>query len=320
MRLNSFAIALVLILGLCSSAFAQFQEGGDADGATLGKSRTQRWRAGIIITAKDGPCKGIVGYAPVPVDWPEQEVIVVDEDISPGGKISYRPVEGSGKVMVIKFPNLSGGKTAKALVTFEIRRSTLEPPEDTEKWKIPQKSKLDRKLRIYLGPSPYIQCRDSKIRNLAKEIIVDKEQAWEKAEAIYDWVQKNIDYEKGPLKGALKALRDKKGDCEELSSLFIGLCRASGIPARTVWVPEHCYAEFYLVDDKNNGYWFPCQPAGSREFGGITELRPILQKGDNFRRPDNRRERVRYLSERVTVARPTGKPGVTPVHELLGTQ
>ena len=43
------------------------------------------------------------------------------------------------------------------------------------------------------------------------------------------------------------ALRDGTGDCEELSSLFIALCRAHGIPARTVWVPDHCYPEFYLA-------------------------------------------------------------------------
>ena len=284
----------------------------------MGKSQTQRWQAGIVITAKDGPCKGIVGYVPVPIEWPEQEVTVVEEDISTGAKINYRPVEGSAKVMVVKISSLAGGKAAKALVTFEIRRSVLEPPEETEKWEIPSKNKLDRNLRIYLGPSPYIQSRDPKIRSLAKEISDAKETAWEKVEAIYDWVQANIQYKKGPLKGAIKALKDKEGDCEELSSLFIGMCRAIDVPARTVWVPGHCYAEFYLVDDKNQGQWFPCQPAGSREFGGINELRPILQKGDNFRRPDNRRERVRYLSERITVARPTGTPQIKTVRELVG--
>ena len=272
----------------------------------------------MTVTAQGGPCKKIVGYAPVPVDWPEQQVTVVKEDISPGAKIGYQTVDGVVKVMVVKVPKLPNGRTAKALVVLEITRHTQDPPEDTEGYKIPTKKELDRKLRVYLGPSPYIQSRDTKIRNLAKEIVADKEQAWEKAEAIYDWVQKNIDYEKGPLKGALKALKDKKGDCEELSSLFIGLCRASGIPARTVWVPGHCYAEFYLVDAEGKGHWFHCQPAGSREFGGITELRPILQKGDNFRHPDNRRERVRYLPERVTGSASAGKPKVKFIRELMG--
>ena len=102
----------------------------------------------------------------------------------------------------------------------------------------------------------------------------------------------------------MAALRDGTGDCEEITSLFIAICRAAEIPARTVWVSGHCYPEFYLEDDKGKGHWFPCQSAGAREFGGITELRPILQKGDNFRPPKNSHERQRYMAEYLT-----GSPG-----------
>ncbi len=325
MRLNTHVIALVSILCLSllclpTPSPAQFEEGGDEGGATLGKSRTQRWKAGLIVTAQGGRCNGIVGYAPVPVDWPEQKVTIIDEDISPGVKIGYRLVDGVVKLMVVKISSIPGGRTAKALVVLEITRHTQNPPEDTDRYKIPTKKQLNRKLKLYLAPSPYIQSRDGKIRSLAKEIIADKEGDWEKVESLYDWVQDNIIYKEGPLKGALKALRDKEGDCEELSSLFIGLCRASGIPARTVWVPGHCYAEFYLVDEDGKGHWFPCQPAGSKEFGGISELRPILQKGDNFRHPENRRKRVRYLPEYVTGKRSAGKPKVKFVRELMGSQ
>ncbi|MBN2296192.1 MAG: transglutaminase family protein [Pirellulales bacterium] len=323
MRLNTLVIALLsnlFLFAFCLPALAQFAEGGDEGGAALGKSRTQRWKAGMTVTADGGRCNGIVGYAPMPVDWPEQKVTIVDEDITPGTKIGYRMVDGVVKLMVVNISTIPTGQTAKALVVQEITRHMQEPPENTDQYKIPTKKQLDRKLRIYLGPSPYIQCRDAKIRNLAKEITTDKEGAWKKVEAMYDWVQENIKYKEGPLKGALKALRDKEGDCEELSSLFIGLCRASGVPARTVWVPGHCYAEFYLVDEDGKGHWFPCQPAGSREFGGIRELRPILQKGDNFRHPENNRQRVRYLPEYVTGKRSAGKPKVKFVRELMGKE
>ena len=100
------------------------------------------------------------------------------------------------------------------------------------------------------------------------------------------------------IKGALAALKDGTGDCEELTSLFIAICRAADVPARTVWVPGHCYPEFYLLDEKGEGHWFPCQAAGTREFGGITETRPVLQKGDNIRPPiklKGKNERRRYL-------------------------
>jgi hypothetical protein len=72
------------------------------------------------------------------------------------------------------------------------------------------------------------------------------------------------------------------------------------VPARTVWVEGHCYPEFYLVDGKGNGSWYPCQAAGSRAFGSMPDQLPILQKGDNFRDPDRPAKPLRYVSEFVT--------------------
>ena len=151
---------------------------------------------------------------------------------------------------------------------------------------------------------------------------MDKPEAWEHVEAIYDWVREHVKYDKdeGQLKGRLAALHDKTGECEDMSSLFIAICRAAGIPARTVWVPGHCYAEFYLVDEKGQGHWFPCQLAGSRAFGCIPETKPILQKGDNFRPPQARNpaERQRYLAESMKPSRrPGGGPEVHWVHEVV---
>ena len=126
-------------------------------------------------------------------------------------------------------------------------------------------------------------------------------------------------YQAGPIKGALAGLKDGTGDCEELTSLFIALCRAADIPARTVWVQGHCYPEFYLEDEKGDGHWFPCQAAGSREFGGIVETRPILQKGDNFKPHPGQKKHQRYLAEYLTgtPVGNAGKPTIRAVRELL---
>ena len=79
---------------------------------------------------------------------------------------------------------------------------------------------------------------------------------------------------------------------------------------RTVFVKNHCYAEFYLDDDEGVGHWFPCQPAGPREFGSLNDVRPILQKGDNFKNPDNSKERLRYLREDFAASGRGGSPEV----------
>jgi hypothetical protein len=308
MRISVWLMAAGVWLTAMAPAWAQFKQ-AEADGTKVGEARTSQWRVGLIIKASGGACRGLAGYAPVPTNWPEQEVKIVAEDISPEAKIRYEMVDGGVQIMDVRIPQLAAGQEAKALVTLEIRRSAILPPEDTDVYVVPEVKKLPRELRLYLAPSPKIESRDPKIRDLAKKVGADKEKAWEKVEAIYDWVREHVKYQNGPLKGALAALKDGTGDCEELTSLFIAICRADGIPARTVWVQGHCYPEFYLQDDKGKGHWFPCQAAGAREFGGITELRPILQKGDSFRPPRKGKERQRYMAESLTG---TPMPGSGP--------
>ena len=93
------------------------------------------------------------------------------------------------------------------------------------------------------------------------------------------------------------------------------MCRSQKIPARTVFVQGHCYAEFYLEDDEGQGHWFPCLPAGGRPFGSIDEVRPILQKGDNFKNPENTKEKLRYVREYFHASGRGGSPKVKFISE-----
>ena len=296
-------------------ALAQFKR-PEPEGARAGPAETTRWRCGMIVQAVGGPCVGLVGYVPVPVDWPEQQVTVLDEEISRSARVSYTMVDGTVRVMVVRIPRLAAGQTARALVTFEVARRAILAPADTDRYVLPDLRKLHVATRRYLGESPKIESNHRKIEALAREIGADEARAWARVEAIYDWVRDNVEYKNGPLKGALAALQDGVGDCEELTSLFIAICRAADIPARTVWVPGHCYPEFYLEDEKGEGHWFPCQAAGTRAFGEMPETRPILQKGDSFRPPWNRRARMRYLAEHLEGA--GGRPRVRFVRETVG--
>lgn len=314
-----FWFACAFIIGSCRIASAQFEDAASGNGPRPDRALTQRFKVGVVIEAT-GPCQGIKATLPVPIEWPEQKVQIVEEDVSPEVRgVDYRVVSGTVKQMVVNIPSLSAGDKARAVLTVEISRSTLLPPTDTSKLSAPKKP--DKSLVNYLGASPYIETNHAKIKAVAKQLATESEGKtdWEKVEAIYDWVREHVEYKNGDIKGAARALKDKTGDCEELSALFIAICRINKIPARTVWVPEHCYSEFYLVDDEGKGYWFPCQNAGTRAFGGIPEQRPILQKGDNFRDPDRPRERMRYLSEFMIGEKVGGKPKVTWIRERVGT-
>jgi hypothetical protein len=304
---------VVLGIGLGASAWGQFLE-SDAKGAKLGESVTQHWQAGVIVTARSGPCQGIVATAPLPVDWPEQEARIVEEDVCPWAKLSYRTVDGSVKQMVVVIPFLPAGAECRAVVTVEVTRHAQLRPQETDLFVLPEKRRIPRQIRTYLGPSPGIESTSSRIRNLARKLEIDGATAWEQVEAIYDWVREKVEHKQSHQGGALAAVQSGTGDHEDLTSLFIALCRASDVPARTVWVKNHSYPEFYLEDEEGEGHWFPCQAAGSRAFGEMPDHRPILQKGDNFRAPGSR-ERKRYLPE--TLDGKGGRPSVKFVRELV---
>lgn len=293
------SVVCLLFVAMHSTAPAQFEDDSKAKtpagGPKIDKTLTQKLKIGVEVKAIGGPVKGIHCTLPVPTDWPEQTVKLIEEKQSSHVRnVSYKTLQGGVKQMIVEIPSINTGDTASAYVILEVSRSSLIPPDDTTKLSIPKK--IPNGFNWYMNDSPFIETRHGKIVALAKEIPAT-DNDWNKVEAIYDLIRAKIEYKEGPAKSAVKALTDGTGDCEELTGLFIALCRQQKIPARSVWVKGHCYPEFYLVDDQGEGHWFPCQAAGSRAFGGIPEHRAVLQKGDSFADPDRPRERLRYVSE-----------------------
>lgn len=274
-------------------------DANDPTAPKYGEPQTIRFRVGAEISATRGPCRGIVAMVSVPLDCPEQTVSIISEDFSPEvAEVTYRPLPG-GEVrqMLISVPRLERGATARATLTVEVATRTVLPPEQTKDLKIPKR--IPAKLRAYVNPSPYIEMKHPQIRAFNKEVmdaLPETATDWEKVEAIYDAVLERIEYVEGPDKAAIDALRDKQADCQGRSAVFIALCRINKVPARMVWVHGHVYPEFYLEYSEGKGHWYPCESAGSRDFGGMPLARTILQKGDNFRVPE-RKEKLRYASD-----------------------
>ena len=245
-------------------------------GVRLDKQQVQRMRLGVVVTAPIA-CRGINATAPIPMDWPEQQTKVVAEDFSPSVKnVTYRTVAGTVKQMVMQMPYIPPGEQCRAVITVEFTRYALLPPLDTTIFVIPNNEKLKPEIRGYLGPSPLIECIHVKVRNVARDVFgapapgdknkgksaeaapVEQKIVWARVEALYDWVREHVEFREGQVKGAVAVLKDGSGGTEDLTSLFIALCRASKIPARTVWVAGGSYPEFYLEDSEGKGYWFPC--------------------------------------------------------------
>jgi transglutaminase-like putative cysteine protease len=119
---------------------------------------------------------------------------------------------------------------------------------------------------------------DGEVKKLADSITKGKVTVLDKAKAIYDWTCENM-YRDPATRGCGKGdvcelLRRPGGKCTDISSVYIALARAAGVPAResfgirlgkkaqediTGW--QHCWAEFFLP-----GYgWVPVDPADVRK-------------------------------------------------------
>ncbi|MHB8900552.1 MAG: transglutaminase-like domain-containing protein [Thermoguttaceae bacterium] len=302
----------VVIVVLCAAGdvCAQF-ESSTPQGELLGEVESQRWQIGFLFSAPAGPCRNIMATQSVPRDWPEQKVTIVGQDVSSGVEIDYLEVGDAARQMVVKVPQLAGGAEARAVITFEVRRAFLLEPKRSEQLLLPSRAQTPLPVRRYLSASPYIESGDRSIRELAGQVVPKDGTPWNRIQAIYDWVRTNIQFVDNqglePV-GTVKTLELKHGDCDEMSCLFIALCRSSGVPARIVQVPGHVYAEFYLADTAGDGRWYPCQLAGMRAFGAMPEHRPVLQKGDNLVSPHAGRKKYLLLPQHVTAA--AGAPTV----------
>ena len=154
----------------------------------------------------------------------------------------------------------------------------------------------DAEREKYLAPTNLIPL-DGIVGTTALEATAGAKSNLDKAHAIYQWIVEHASRDpkvRGCGVGDVKALLqlgDLSGKCADLSALFVGLARASGIPARDVYgirvadsrlgykslgksgditKAQHCRAEFYL-----DGHgWVPVDPADVRkvmleESGGL---------------------------------------------------
>ncbi|MDT7603831.1 MAG: hypothetical protein QOF61_1828 [Acidobacteriota bacterium] len=125
-------------------------------------------------------------------------------------------------------------------------------------------AKLDEDAAQWLRPDRLVPL-DDKIRAWAREVVeaARAKTDLERARAIYNHVVSTVKYDKtgqGWGRGDIYYACDaRRGNCTDFHAIFIGYCRAVGIPARfAVGFPlpadrgqgavggYHCWAEFYL--------------------------------------------------------------------------
>jgi hypothetical protein len=117
----------------------------------------------------------------------------------------------------------------------------------------------DTTLRAYLLPAPLVESNDLRIAAQARQIVAGDRDPRRVVARLTSWVSGAIlgDTSRAVSGGgAVGALKQRRGDCNERAQLLVAMARALGVPARTVAgllyakgrFYYHAWAEVYLGD------------------------------------------------------------------------
>jgi len=122
----------------------------------------------------------------------------------------------------------------------------------------------------------FINPDESNIRTEALEIYNNggTDNAFIVAKNIFIWLKQNTTYQThndNIIQTAPQTYSEETGDCDDLTYLYISLCRAVNIPARFIrgyLIEEtnaiaHAWAEIYVGESLGNNGWIPVECAGT---------------------------------------------------------
>ena len=187
------------------------------------------------------------------------------------------------KMLVAEFP-----RNEPAVLTTTQRVSTRDWSVLVQEAPSVAKYPMPKDAAKFLEPTRYVPT-DGIVKSKADEITKDATTDVGKVRAIYDWIVINT-YRDPKVRGCgvgnirpMLETGNLSGKCADLNALFVGLVKASGIPARDVYgirigasdleckslgtssdhieKSQHCRAEVFLT-----GYgWVPMDPADVRK-------------------------------------------------------
>lgn len=250
-------------------------------------------RSGIVtlevdLSAQDADKEAKL-WVPYPVTSRYQKVsdIKVTGDFASSGV--YTDAVNGTAILYAQWP--ANSKSRKLDFSFAVDR--LEIRQKNMPAKEPNWNRAD--YAEYLQPTS-LGPIDGEVKKLADSITKGKITVLAKARAIYDWCCSNMYRDPDTVgcgKGDVCALLKKPGGkCTDISSVFVALCRAAGVPAREIFsirlgkkteeeitTYQHCWAEFFLP-----GFgWVTADPADVRKAMLVEKLELNDPKAKDYR-------------------------------------
>jgi hypothetical protein len=259
MRSSRKIPALLAVLALTAAAAYQAS-------AVAPRERDFEFTYRTTITDIPEGAKKVALWIPYPVSDRNQEITDLKITAPYPTSVHKDPLYGNS----ILYMEVDAPKEKSVSLEMDLRVERKEyVRKDFSAGKAPEGAKGENPMSRWLQPDRLVPLDDF-VRKLAAEVTAGKSTDLEKARAIYDYAVKTMTYDKsgtGWGRGDIYyACNIKKGNCTDFHAMFIGLARASGIPAKFAIgfpLPEdkkegeiggyHCWAEFYL-----KGYgWVP---------------------------------------------------------------
>jgi transglutaminase-like putative cysteine protease len=194
------------------------------------------WRTFDVTTRVDiqNPQGATRLWLPVPsvnTDW--QRSLMSNYSSNGNARIADEKLDGT-RMLFVEFAD---GQNLP-YVELTSRVQTLNRKVD---WKVRQAATLDAAAVKYWTAATDLLPTDGVVRETALDAIQGAKTDVEKVQQLYQWVVTNTHREPKVLgcgEGDIKTMLETGnlgGKCADLNGLFVGLCRAVGIPARDVY-------------------------------------------------------------------------------------
>jgi transglutaminase-like putative cysteine protease len=234
--------------------------------------RPGRWRSFEVTTRLEivNAAGATQAWVPVPAivtDWQQSEAGAWSGNAE-SARLVAEPVYGAAMVHA----RWRDGEPAPVIeVTSRIR--TMDRSLD---WNVRRAPDADRSALALAVQPTSLMPTDGIVRDTAQKIVAGKANDVDRARALYEWIVANTYREpkvRGCGVGDIRAMLETgnlSGKCADINALFVGLCRAAGLPARDVYgirvaksafgyrelgagsadisKAQHCRAEVWLTD------------------------------------------------------------------------
>ncbi|MGA9773833.1 MAG: transglutaminase domain-containing protein [Blastocatellia bacterium] len=225
--------------------------------------RERKFEFEYKATVKDIPAgaKKVNLWIPIPHDSPFQNI--ADMQIDSPYPYKIHTSEYGNKILHISLDSPQQSSFIVTLRFAAVRKEHIQERLQQARYS-PAKDERDSNMARWLQPDRLVPI-DGKVRQWAQEVVdaASAKTDLEKARAIYNHIVATVKYDKtgqGWGRGDIYYACDaRRGNCTDFHAIFIGYCRALGIPARfAIGFPlpadrgagqvsgYHCWAEFYV--------------------------------------------------------------------------